>query len=204
MTEVRIYAEDLQTARALISRDEGVTRRYFYQQCYPMFKSVFDHYYTDCNSCKEFIDEIYVLVMTPSRITGHCQLESFRGESTLTSWLKTVSVRFCYERYERKERMTFTDLHLPNDEDDHPDRNDAVFGITDPDFGSLNLNDVMTILAMMPNKRYSTLIRLRYLEEMTNEETAEILGMSLDNYYNKHKLAKAQFEQVLRKEIHYE
>lgn len=204
MAELRIYAEDLQIARELISRDEGVTRRYFYQQCYPMFKSVFDHYYTDCGSCKEFIDEIYVLVMAPSRITGRCQLESFRGESSLTSWLKTVSVRYCYERYERKERMPFTELSLPNDEDDHPDRNDALLGVTDPDFGNLNLSDVMTILAMMPNKRYSTLIRLRYLEGMTNEETAETLGMSLDNYYNKHKLAKAQFEQVLRKEIHYE
>lgn len=204
MADIRIYAEDLQIARALIQRDEDVTRQYFYQQCYPLFKSVFDHYYTDCGSCKEFIDEIYVLVMAPNRLNGRCQLESFRGESTLTSWLKTVSVRYCYERFERKERMPLTELYLPDDENDHPSHNDALLGVTDPDLGSLNLSDVLTILAMMPNKRYSTLIRLRYLEEMSNEETAEMMGMSLDNYYNKHKLAKAQFEQVLRKEIHYE
>ena len=79
MADIRIYAEDLQIARALIQRDEDVTRQYFYQQCYPLFKSVFDHYYTDCSSCKEFIDEIYVLVMAPSRLNGRCQLESFRG-----------------------------------------------------------------------------------------------------------------------------
>jgi DNA-directed RNA polymerase specialized sigma24 family protein len=100
--------------------------------------------------------------------------------------------------------MPLTELYLPDNENDRPDHDDALLGVTNPDLGSLNLQDVLTILAMMPNKRYSTLIRLRYLEEMSNEETAEIMGMSLDNYYNKHKLAKAQFEQVLRKEIHYE
>ena len=34
----------------------------------------------------------------------------------------------------------------------------------------------------------------------SNEETAETLGMSMDNYYNKHKLAKEQFAKILRKE----
>ena len=37
-------------------------------------------------------------------------------------------------------------------------------------------------------------------KEKSNEETAEILGMTMDNYYNKHKLAKEQFAKILRKE----
>lgn len=53
----------------------------------------------------------------------------------------------------------------------------------------------------MPNKRYSELIHLRYLELKTNEETAKELGMSLENYYNKHKLAKEQYERIFRKEV---
>lgn len=204
MADIRIYAEDLIIARALIRRDEEVTRRYFYRQCYPLFKSVFDHYYTDCYDCKEFIDEIYVLVMTPSPTTGRCQLESFRGESTLTSWLKTVTVRYCYGKYELKERMPIKETLPPYEEDDTPAHHDSDFGVTEPNLNQLNLQDALTLLALMPNKRYSTLIRLRYLEEMSNEETAEALCMTLDNYYNKHKLAKAQFLQVLRKEMHYE
>ena len=43
--------------------------------------------------------------------------------------------------------------------------------------------------------------RIRYLEEKSNEETAEILGMSMENYYNKHKLAKAEYIRVWRKEV---
>ena len=53
---------------------------------------------------------------------------------------------------------------------------------------------------MMPNSRYRELIRYRYVEEKTNEETAELLGMSMDNYYNKHRLAKEQLKRILRKE----
>ena len=64
----------------------------------------------------------------------------------------------------------------------------------------LNQGDVYTLLSMMHNERYRKLIQYRYLEEKTNEETAILLDMSMDNYYNKHKLAKEQFKNILRKE----
>lgn len=48
----KIYYEDLQIAEALIKRDNMVTRKYFYQQCYPLFKSIYDNYYTDCVNYK--------------------------------------------------------------------------------------------------------------------------------------------------------
>lgn len=53
---------------------------------------------------------------------------------------------------------------------------------------------------MMPNQRYSKLIELRYVEEKSNEETALLLGLTMANYYNCHKRAKAQFCTELRKE----
>ncbi len=79
-------------------------------------------------------------------------------------------------------------------------RLDALLGSTNIDFSALNRDDAMTIIGQMPNKRYQKIIQLRYVEDKSNEETAEILGMSMDNYYNKHKLAKAQYIQTLRKE----
>ena len=70
----------------------------------------------------------------------------------------------------------------------------------DVDFNSIYSDDVKKILEMMPNERYRRLIELRYVKEKTNEETAMALEMTMDNYYNKHKLAKAQFCNILRKE----
>ena len=200
----KIYHEDLMIAKALIKRDNLVTRKYFYQQCYPLFKSIYDNYYTDCTNCKEFIDEIYIVVLAPSKTTGKCQMENFRGESTLASWIKTACLYYCYKQYEAKEKMPKYE-RLPNsnakDNDDDGDRDDAIYGSIEIDFTNLNRQDALIILNQMPNKRYSELIRLRYLELKTNEETAKALGMTMDNYYNKHKLAKEQYERIFRKEV---
>ncbi len=198
----KIYSQDLRIAQALINKDEQITRKYFYQQCYPLFKSIYDNYYTDCENCKEFIDEIYIVVLAPSKATGKCQMENFRGESTLTSWLKTTCLYYCYKQFELKEKMPKYERIRPSmkNEDDDSDRNDAIYGSIEIDFTNLNRQDALTILKQMSNKRYSELIRLRYLEQMTNEETAKALGMTMENYYNKHKLAKEQYEQIFRKE----
>lgn len=199
----KIYFEDLQIAQALIQREGIVTRRYFYQECYPLFKSIYDNYYTDCITCKEFIDEIYIVVLAPSRKTGKCQMENFRGESTLASWIKTACQYYCYRKYKLKRRMPmYEPLVFPNNKenDEGGGRDEEKFGSTNIDFNNLNREDAMVILRQMPNKRYSEIIRLRYLELLTNEETAKELGMTMDNYYNKHKLAKAQYIRIHDKE----
>lgn len=199
----RIYFEDLRTAQALIRRDETVTRKYFYRQCYPLFKSIYDNYYTDCTNCKEFIDEIYIVVLAPSKITGKCQMENFKGESTLTTWLKTACLYYCYKKYELKNRIPVYDPPVSRDnqeKDDDGGRYEEKFGSVEIDFNNLNREDALTILKRMPNKRYSEIIRLHYLECLTNEETATALGMTMDNYYNKHKQAKAQYIRIHGKE----
>ena len=86
------------------------------------------------------------------------------------------------------------------EKDDDSDRDEEKFGSIEIDFNNLNREDALAILNRMPNKRYSEIIRLRYLELLTNEETAKTLGMTMENYYNKHKLAKAQYIRVHRKE----
>lgn len=202
----KIYSEDLQIAQSLIRRDIDITRKFFYQQCYPLFKSIYDNYYTDCINCKEFIDEIYIVVLAPSKITGKCQMENFRGESTLVSWIKTSCLYYCYGKYKLKHRMPIYEP-LPhstekddNDEDIFSDRkNDEQFS-NQIDFSGMNRADVETLLEMMPNVRYRTIIRLLYLEQKTHKETAEALGMTMDNYYNKRILAEKQYLKICRKE----
>lgn len=204
MVVKKIFSEDLQIAKSLIVRDEMVTRKYFYQQCYPLFKSIFDNYYADCANVKEFIDEMYIIVLAPSKLTGKCQMENFRGESTLTSWLKTACLFYCYKQFEIKGKMPRKErLPLSNgdDDDDAGDRADSIYGSLELDFSNINRQDAQVIIKQMPNKRYGELIRLRYLELKTNEETAKELGMSMENYYNKHKLVKEQYERIFRKEV---
>lgn len=198
-----IYTDDLKIAQTIINREEQVTRKYFYQQCYPLFKSIYDNYYTDCDCCKEFIDEIYILILSPNRTTGKCQLENYRGESTLTSWLKTVALYYCYRQFGLKGgKHKYEPILFSHDKeiDEGCDRNEAIYGSIDLDISILNNEDVSKIIALMPNERYRELIRLRYIESMTHEETAKKLCMTMSNYYNKHKLAREQYIRIWKKE----
>lgn len=189
---------DQQIVDALLQRDESATREFFYRTCYPLFKSVYDNYHTDCVSCVEFISEIYIHILTPSKETGQCKLEQFKFQSTLFTWLKTVCLFYCYKRYERKEKVQFKHIVEKYDEDGV-----RIYNLPESipiDEQSLNRADVETILRLMPNRRYSQLIRLRYLNNLSNEETAKMMGMNMNTFYNKHKLAKQQYLTTLRKE----
>lgn len=201
MPAAKIYVEDLFYAKEIIERDQKVTCYYLYNKCYPLFKSIYDNYYTDCETVVEFINEIYTLILTPSEETGHCQLQNFRGESTLATWLKTTCLFYCYRKYKRRKEIDIIDLSPRDDDDD--DYGDRILNnscSTTFDMSSINRMDVETLLNRMTNKRYREIIRLRYVEGMDNEETAEALCMTMANFYNKHKLAKEQFISVLGKE----
>lgn len=205
MNVKQIYEDDLLIAKALINRDNAITRRYFYQQCYPLFKSIYENYYTDCTCCKEFIDEMYIIVLAPSKKTGKCQMENFKGESSLASWIKSACLFYCYGKYNRKGKLPIQDV-ITNSED-NDDGRDRLIDKTDSneiDLTSINSHDVDEILSMMTSERYRNIIRLHYLEGKTNEETAEILNMTMANFYNKKKLAIRQFKEKLNKEALYE
>lgn len=194
--------DDHMIVDAILLRDQKVTQQYLYIKCYPLFKSVYDNYYTDCQSCMEFINEIYIHLMTPRKDTGLCKLQTFQFGSTLTTWIKTVAIYYSYEHYRRKQKVPFVEekIKINSYEGDRFDKAAASMYEEEPTMGR---EDLEIILSMMPNKRYSSIIRLRYLEGMSNEDTAAALQMSMDNYYNKHLRAKKQFSEVLKKEGRY-
>ena len=58
----KIFTEDLLIRDALLKHDGKVTRHFFYQKCYPIFKSIYDNYYTDCACVKEFMKYTFLLL----------------------------------------------------------------------------------------------------------------------------------------------
>ena len=184
---------DEEIVSAILNRDTRITRLYLYEKCYPLFKACYDKYYTDCETCVEFINQIYLLVMTPRKSTGVSPLQTFGFRCTLTMWLKIISENYCKQLFKVK-------IDISDSLKSYSDRLTMIDHSLDVDFNSIYSDDVKKILEMMPNERYRRLIELRYVKEKTNEETAMALEMTMDNYYNKHKLAKAQFCNILRKE----
>lgn len=54
---------DQEIAQAILRRDTFITKAYLYRKCYPLFKAIYDKYYTDCENPIELINEIYVYTM---------------------------------------------------------------------------------------------------------------------------------------------
>lgn len=184
---------DREIVAALLARDRAVTEAFFYRKCYPLFKSCFDKYYTDCENCVEFINEIYLYLMLPNADTQLSYMQKFSFRCTLTNWLKIVAVTYCNQLFRKRGDIIQESL-------DDADRFTEVADSLPIEHNNFAREDLQHVLAMMPNLRYRELIRIRYVENCTNEETAERLGMTMDNYYNKHLLAKKQFITALKKE----
>ncbi len=184
---------DREIVEAILCKDAFVTKEYLYKKCYPLFKAIHSKYYTECENVAELINEIYLYILTPHRLTGRCKLADFGFRCSLFMWLKIVSEHFCYNLYGKKI-VIFENFLVDGDRISYIDRS------LDSEFNSLNMDDVKRIVSMMPNARYRHLIELRYLDEKSNEETATLMSLTMTNYYNMHLRAKAQLCSVLRKE----
>ena len=73
-------------------------------------------------------------------------------------------------------------------------------GAEEIDLSSVNKEDVKKIIDQVKPERFRQIIIHRYLEEKTNEETALLLNMTRDNFYNKHLIAKSKVIGILKKE----
>lgn len=191
--------DDYMIVNAILLREKNVTQQYLYIKYYPLFKSVYDNYYTDCQSCLEFINEIYIHLLTPNKNTGLCKLQTFKFGSTFATWLKTVAVYYCYEHYRRKQKVTFVEEKNETG-NNRSDRLEQYSASMYAEEHIMCREDLEALLSLMPNKRYALIIKLRYFEGLSNEDTAAALQMSMDNFYNKHMRAKKQFNEILKKE----
>ncbi len=184
---------DREIAKAILRRDTFITKEYLYRKCYPLFKAIYYKYYTDCDSPIELINEIYVYILTPHRETRRSKLQDFGFRCTLTMWLKIVTENYCHQLFAKR-------IQTDDNNDVAVDRNDTDDRFLITNTRKFDMDDVQKIFSMMPNQRYRKLIEYRYVDEKTNEETALSLKMTMANYYNCHKSAKAQYCTILRKE----
>lgn len=184
---------DQQIVQAILNRDTYVTKEFLYRKCYPLFKAIHNKFYTDCETPIELINQIYVYILWPNKETHISKLENFGFRCSLPLWLKIVTEHYCQQLF--KKKIVFSD-----NEDVNCDRKSPEEKSITANTHSLAKDDLRKILSNMPSERYSKLIELRYVKELSNEETAQILGMSMANYYNCHKRAKEQYCEALRKE----
>ena len=61
---------DQEVVKAILNRNKTITYEYLYKKCYPLFKSIYNKYYTDCENCIELINDIYVTSFQKEKVSG--------------------------------------------------------------------------------------------------------------------------------------
>ncbi len=123
--------------------------------------------YTVCyffSTNTEEVNDLYQEVL----INLWCGFEKFRGESSLKTWIWRVSLNTCNNQERKKRRSVQTvplsvDIDLYNDEDEHSKQIQRLYE---------------RINRLEP---FDRAIILLWLENMSYQEIADIIGMTLSN-----------------------
>lgn len=183
---------DQEIVKALIGRDSRVTAQFFFKDCRPLMLSiihrVFDKQKVDYD---EIISELYIHLMEND---AH-RLRQFKFESTLYQWFKTTAIRFCLKLK--------AGLKVIDGESQEPlDNRSRNTGNTESSQAKMDIN---ALLRQMKNQRYAKVIRMLMIDDMTPDEVAKELSVTVDNLYNIKRRAMAALAIVaLKDKIHYE
>lgn len=177
---------DQEIITSLIAHDPKVTAQFFFKDCRPLFISiirrVFGNQIVDYD---EIISELYVLLME----NDARKLRTFKNESTLFQWLKTIAVRHCLELKRRGKVI--------DNESQEPLVNSGK-NLSYVESSQAKM-DVESLLRQMNNQRYALVIHLLMIEGKSPEEVAKQLSITVANLYNiKRRAMKALVEVALK------
>jgi RNA polymerase sigma-70 factor (ECF subfamily) len=134
----------------------------------------------------------------------HRNLNSFRGDSTFSTWLYRVAVNLCLTEIRRRGRSRFQYLEEVAHDEDTP--LEAEIGPA-PEVAMELAEDrkvVHQALRMLPPD-YRAVMVLRHFQQMAYEEIAEVLGLSLSQVktrlFRARKMFKDRFE-MLARDVH--
>ena len=183
---------DQDIVKALIGRNSRVTAQFFFKNCRPLvlsiIRKVFDKQIVDYD---EIISELYIHLMEND---AH-RLRQFKFESTLYQWLKTTAIRFCL-------RLKADGKVIDGESQEPLDNRNRHTGSTE--FSQAKM-DIDALLRQMRNLRYAKVIRMLMIDDVTPDEVAKELSVTVDNLYNIKRRAMAALADVAFKDIrHYE
>lgn len=177
---------DNEIIRALINRDETVTRQFFFKDCRPLFLSIMHHVFSYAVDYNEFINEFYLYLMD----NDARRLRQFEGRSSLYQWLKVVAIRYFIAKRSRMIDMNSDNSLLR-----------VKQAMIDADEKSLYRLDMESLLERLYNRRYADIIRRTVLDDAEPEVVARELGITTANLYNIKKRAIAVLTAITLEDV---
>jgi len=179
---------DRQIIDALIAREEGVTRQFFYKDCRPLFLSIIRKVFSYEVDYDEFVNEFYLYLME----NDSYRLRQFEGRSSIYQWMKVIAIRYFIARRDKVIDNGYKDTLI--------DKVAKTEGIN-LEKQIIAKVDMANLLKMMPNRRYEYVIRRLILQDAEPKDVAKELRTNVDNLYNIKKRAVASLTETALNEI---
>lgn len=179
---------DQQIIDALIACDERVTRQFFFENCRPLFLSIIRHVFSYEVDYDEFVNEFYLYLMENDAY----RLKQFGGRSTIYQWMKVVAIRYFLAKRDSMIDMTPETPLLDSAEQKE---------VSGGEQSITAKMDVEHLLSLMPNRRYTYVIKRLLLQDAEPGVVAQELKTNVDNLYNIKKRAMTALTEVALKEI---
>ena len=130
----------------------------------------------------------------------HRNLNSFRGDSSFSTWLYRVAVNLCITELRRRGRSRFQFLDDVNHEEDPHVFDEIVPGPEEKIAAEEDARVVHRVLRTLPPD-YRAVMVLRHFQQLAYEEIAEVLGLSLSQVktrlFRARKMFKDRFQAYL-------
>jgi len=128
-------------------------------------------------------------------------ISKFRQEASVSTWLYTIAINICKKNYNKKKRI----LSIFSDSIDNPDNNGYINAQSLQEQSideKMEINEEQSLIqqeiSSLP-KRYKTVIILKYLQDLSYEEIADIVGCNVGTVKSRLSRAKDKLKPKLKK-----
>jgi len=172
--------------KGLISRDNRITKDFFFVKCRPLFYSVMRSVFDYEVEYDEMVNELYIYLMEDDA----SKLRNFQYRSSIFLWLKVLALRFFIKK--RSQMIEDSSQETPYDEQgpEMASQADKAAGF-----------DIERLLEAMPTQRYAQVIRRLILEDCEPEALAQEMNITTANLYNIKRRSMAQLIRIALNDI---
>lgn len=172
---------DEEVVRGIINNNPIMIEYFFIEKCSNMFVYILNSVFSGRIDKTELVNELFLFLA----YDNWRKLKDFNYNSSLMTWITVVATRFFIRKRDKLiENESSEALIIENDKNNFTNISEE----------SVNLQ--MAIDAM-PNERYKRTILLLDLQEVSYEDAAAELGVTVANLYNIHRRAIAQLRCIL-------
>jgi RNA polymerase sigma-70 factor (ECF subfamily) len=128
-------------------------------------------------------------------------ISKFRQDSSISTWLYTIALNICKKNYNKRKKI----LSIFSDSIDNPDSNNYI---NSQSLQGQSIEEKMEIseeqfliqkeISSLP-KRYKTVIILKYLQDLSYDEIANIVGCNVGTVKSRLSRAKDKLKPKLKK-----